>query len=388
MNNEKRLLLILSKPTLTDKDIEQASFLFANGQICWDTLFSLSIHHKTIVTVYKNLRKMGVRYDNKWGHFIGVYAGGNSLRNQFLYDCVTPAMNGLFEAGIIAVPLKGAYLNHKVYESYDIRQCGDFDVLVKEEDITSVIRVLEQHGFIQSKARDLNGDLIPASRQLKAYHRLYTHELVPFMKRVDNPLLNYIEIDVHFDIFSRSQNHIVSLPQHELFRTATPFKINRERLLCHELSVELNLIQISSHIYRDNTILQNILQKKDHILRDYIDLRELIVKHKDSIEWGSLCRISTEYGVNNILYYTFYYLEQLYGELIPAEFMQAIAPQDRDYLNRYGFEEIESQVWDLPFIERLFKNRSECSDFVGLTVTKSYSNMLRQESNTNNNTER
>lgn len=351
---EEQLILKLSKLNLCESDIKEATIALTESQINWGNFYDFIINHKIGSLIYRNFCKYGFPINKRWSHVLEVYTVGNRLRNKHRYDTVTPVLNDLYDSGIKCIALKGAILNHTLYDDYGLRQSNDFDVLIQEKDISRTVEIMNKYGFIQSSKGTRSNKLEPASRREKAFYRMSTHEIVPLILESDNPFNKFIEIDVQFDIFSHAKNMRVDFPIKNLFDSAEELEINQGRIKCFTLKPEYNLLQLCSHIYQDNTMIQNIVKSKDHILRDFIDVHEFILKNINEINWEYFSTEICKYHLNDIVYFVIHHVHEIFGKILPKSFIEKIRPNDVSYLNMYGFEETTRYNWKKPFLNRLF----------------------------------
>ncbi|GBF75597.1 hypothetical protein PA598K_04015 [Paenibacillus sp. 598K] len=354
MNKEQKIFLLLSKLTLSDQERKLIQECTVDEDIHWEQIFIYSIHHNNTAVIYKNTIDSDIKLKNGWNRVFKMYFHANKLRNQEVYAVVTPILNAIYEEGIKVIPLKGGILNHTVYKDYGLRHSSDFDLLIEEKDSNQITKILISFGFVQSKSKPKNGIINPASRKIKAFHKMWTHELVPFVKKTNHTLVDFVEIDIQFDIFSRAKNMRVSFPIERLFKTAKPFEMFGAKSKCYILNPEYNLIQLCSHVFQDNTMLQNIQHFKDHKVRDFVDIYEFVKMNEETIDWDLLSLEIKGSKINEILYFCLYNSEQLFGGFVPIQFLEQIKPSESSITDQYGLEEAEQYIWKKPFVQRIF----------------------------------
>ncbi len=95
----------------------------------------------------------------------------NSNRNLFLtYDLIR-ILNLLDKNAIPAIPLKGAYLAHVVYEGPSARHMTDLDIMVRWEDITKAVVLLETLGYVINEKYKINEEYRRSNHHLP----IFTH---------------------------------------------------------------------------------------------------------------------------------------------------------------------------------------------------------------------
>lgn len=310
MKHEERLLITLLKVRLGIEEEDKVNKLLRSNSTDWGYFFNLVIHHKLPSFLYHQIIDSKLPVSRKWISLLEINYLGTKQKNQERESFLTPIIQDLYSKNIICTPIKGAALNLLVYGDLGLRQSNDYDLLIQEKDIPKVTKVIEDYGFIQSNKIE-NGVPLPATRFEKTFYRLSTHEVVPFLKKGDL-FNNFFEIDVQFDIFSHAENLPVDFPLENLFNNLET--INNDKGKFFILKPEHNLLQLCSHIFQDNTMLQNIIKGKDHILRDFVDIYELINKY--TIDWDNFSNeVKSDPWVKK-LFTMYYFTQRKYLEIL------------------------------------------------------------------------
>lgn len=140
---ELRLILILSRITPTQKEVQQIEEL-SRAKIDWPDFLRWVDRHRVAPLVYQNLRRYGGD---------GVPASTMSaLRSRFKNNARRSLVNAtelvrldkLFqENGIPFIPLKGSVLARQVYGNLALRHAGDIDLLVAPSQVELAERLLQ-----------------------------------------------------------------------------------------------------------------------------------------------------------------------------------------------------------------------------------------------------
>lgn len=117
------------------------------------------------------------------------------------------------------------------------------------------------------------------------------------------------------------------------------------------------LFQLACHLYKEAVIVNWIADMRDLKLYKFADIATYIQKYDDMIDWDSLVQFSEENGTHRILYYVFYYINYIYGSVVPRFVMEQIEQPDKEMLNQYGVENDKPFTWKSPFHERLFNDK-------------------------------
>jgi len=353
INNEARTVLLLCKVQPSEDEIKEAHLLLGNPAFHYLQFFAYLMEHKVTMIVYRNLlaHSLHRHIPPKYMHMMDMFASGMEERNRILDMHLAPLFGLIRDRGIEAVLLKGAMLRHSVYPTSGLRFSNDTDLLVQEKELQPIGKLLEEQGFIQGFYSYKTG-VEPASRQEVITKRLVTHEVVPFLKEVHHPMCKVVQVDINFDIFNRAKRMRTNFDTAALFDSTIP-----SSSALSSLRHEFNILQLSSHLYQDATMVQGIRAHKDMELIKFVDIYEYIRKFGESIDWDWLRAEIVQAGLQPVVFYSLYYMEYLMGSIVPESFMNSIAPDDRAYLDYYGVEEEKPIQWNRTFLERVFDSK-------------------------------
>ena len=193
----------------------------------------------------------------------------NREKNQSFFRCVEGLARLLAGCGFPAAMLKGALLCSLYPEGY--RTANDVDLLVMQKDVTALGELLTAAGFIQGYIR--NGELVPASRREIIESRMMRGETVPYIREVNLPSLQYLEVDVNFSIDYKNGSEVL-------------LKAMLERTTCREvgkiriptLCAEDFLIHLCGHLHKEASTLPWVQMKRDMTLYKFADIYLLLGK--------------------------------------------------------------------------------------------------------------
>lgn len=112
---------------------------------------------RTLPLLYRNLNTQGVKHP-LMSKLRGIYRL-SWYKNQTLFHHIGSVLGALHSAGIKTMILKGAAMSIRHYKDYGVRPMGDFDVLVKTNETSSVVSKLKTFGW-QLKLPQLEEHLI------------------------------------------------------------------------------------------------------------------------------------------------------------------------------------------------------------------------------------
>lgn len=154
ISHEDRLLLLLTRRTLTN-DIRAEASRLLDQKLDWSHILRrASIHHVTPL-LYHNLRKFNINQCPQQ-----IYA---ELENRYRTNAVWSSLSlrelkrilaRLSEAGIPVVPLKGLPLATSLYGDIKLRDVGDIDILVPRNKILQALNILLSTGYKTDIAYD------------------------------------------------------------------------------------------------------------------------------------------------------------------------------------------------------------------------------------------
>lgn len=258
---------------------------------------------------------------------------------------------GFNEKDIKVAILKGNYLSYEVYPAIPTRTFNDLDLLINLDDASEVVEVAEQMGFIQGELDDKTHEIVPSTRKQKLYHQMTTHELQMCLKKTENPFVEVVEVDFNHNILWKG-NCPYSIDTKALLDRAERLKIISSR--AYVLNKEDCLLQLCCHLYKEAVVINWISDARDLKLYKFADIATYIMKYEADINWTKLLELSHEYKCEKVIYYVLYYVEYLYGDVVPGDVLKAYKFDNYNFLNEYGVENEEPSQWKIKFNERLF----------------------------------
>jgi hypothetical protein len=201
---------------------------------------------------------------------------------------------------IPAIIFKGLALAESAYADMGLRGGGDIDILVRQEDILRIDKIL--------KALSYSPEL-DAERLKELSFRRYcdTFFYCPADKR-------YLPIDIHFH--PSNNRHIShSIDLEKLWQDAEPIEFGPARLLT--FSKYHQLIYLSMHG----------LNHSFFPLIYLCDINEFLRAHYNNFNWGRLVGEAFEFGLSKQLYYALFLAGRIFGADIPADTLTRLRPK-------------------------------------------------------------
>ncbi|HBR32187.1 MAG TPA: hypothetical protein DD733_08920 [Clostridiales bacterium] len=231
-----------------------------------------------------------------------AYEVGQEKTDSFL-TAVDMVNNMLDKVDFPYAMLKGVKLA-SVYPK-GLRTSNDIDILSVQKNIPSLCGLLKENGFSQGYIR--NGMLVPASRVDIVNSMMNRGETVPFIKKVDLPKMEYLEIDLNFSLdYKPAENPgIIS----ELLKSVQ---------ICADsaavvLSPEDFIIHLCLHLYKEASVMAWVEMSRDLSLYKFCDIYLLVYKWMNEEFFKRLKRRINELNFGKECFYAFVYTKKLFN---------------------------------------------------------------------------
>ena len=181
----------------------------------------------------------------------------NVEKNKGFFQCVDYLKSILASCGCPYAMLKGAYLCKQYPIGY--RTSNDIDLLVHPKDITKIGNALLQAGFRQGNIR--SGKFQPATRKEIIESRIMRGETVPYVKEMNMPGMQFLEVDINFSLDYKPGDTEV---------------LEAMLQVTEELGKEEFFLHLCSHLYKEATTLPWVEMMRDMTLYKYCDIYMLL----------------------------------------------------------------------------------------------------------------
>lgn len=242
----------------------------------------------------------------------------NASRTLVFTQALEKILISFHAAGVAAIPLKGAYLAHTVYERPALRQMVDLDILVHWEQMDTAIRLLEGLGYIPVRKPVLD------ERYRAAYHH-YPVFLHPSGVRVE---LHWT-ITHQYRLGDRAERIL------EMFWNSATFS--------GFLSTKAWVIS-PEYLILHSVIHQNIHHVYNNGIREFYDIQGIARKFRGTIDWKRLISLADQTGLHQSLILTLSLTDMITGSGLMEEIHNAgciteLSPESV----RYALEEISRE---------------------------------------------
>ncbi len=262
------------------------------------------------------------------------------------YRCCAPLFDALQKERIPYAVHKGAVLSQVLYKNPFVRKSGDVDLLVCRDDADRVKQLLCAEGFVQG--RITSEGILPFTRQELLYHAVNTHQLAPFVKKTENPLCPYINVDVNTEILWGESEEKTDMTI--ILSEAQSFSVCEVSL--QKLSAEREFIALCLHHYKDMNSLY-LLSKGGLRLGLFCELYDYL--HKVALDPKGLLDLCDALSVAP-------YVKRCIADLICVFGEDPIMDRLHDSFScvslsdTFGLGKNELRPWGIPLPQRIFED--------------------------------
>ncbi len=339
---ERRLLILLSRVTFSEKDIDEIKKL-TQDKISWCEVFKYALHNKVVNLVWGNVVKLNIRHIPKYIKQIMNYSlYGQTEQNKIYMREKNQILKVLEEKGVIAIPVKGAMLVDYIYGSYGIRTLGDLDFLISKRDDTLIDQCLKEIGYQKGTFDAIAKTIIPLDRKEDIKWKVGATNIFPYLKVINNGIMDFVKVD-----FRHSLDE--TLNKEPIENILEYYKINGKVNASHII------LHLAAHMYHEATHSMSLLYNKDINLIKFCDIREYILKSMDNMNFNELISIAKKYSLEECVYYTFYYLKEIYSDGYEEKVLSKMPDKDISLIDRcYDSKQKKYFGWKKNFFDRMF----------------------------------
>ena len=197
-----------------------------------------------------------------------------SLKSFIIHSEIKKIQRLMNKYNIPVILLKGAALAEWVYGDIALRPMSDIDILCKREDIQFVQDKFIDWGFKQQKQHE--------ERYHSTLHIKYLTGSCKHLPTFYKP--NLPGVEVHYDIFPGVYNDLAEMDK--VWETRA-IAFDSDGLQTNCLLLEYQILHLLIHLYRHITN-----ENESVVLYWFSDIHEVVMKHKEEIDWGLICDIA------------------------------------------------------------------------------------------------
>jgi hypothetical protein len=274
-------------------------------ELDWDDVMRRVIRHGVPTLLYHHLRGLGCQEaapPQVWAALELAYRGAHLAAMRQGSAC-TKLLEGLQEAEVEAIPLKGLALREGIYPDPGLRLSGDVDLLVQQADVETAEEVLEGLGYVPSEAHGPRERFKPTVSQHTVPLRL--------------PGRN-VQIDVHWNLLPTEA--AVQVNVEGLWQRAVPGYLAGRAV--RFLASEDFLLHLALHT--------SLLSRFQTGFRHLVDIAEMASTHEACIDWQQLIKRADHWRAKPYVYVTLRVTRDLLGLVCPNHVLTALRPVEFD----------------------------------------------------------
>lgn len=249
-----------------DKLLYEMHLIMNGKEMCSDFLLRILQKQKCLYAL-----SQGVGSTEKLASYLAV----NEKIQNYMYTFCEEVFRELEKIPYAVV--KGAVLSDRIYGKTYYRSSGDIDILVSPKHIDFVTQTLKKNGFIQGRIKE---EIIERyKREELLYHKLYTHQLAPFIKSSRLSLCPFINIDVNFSVLWGESPWEIDMDEY-LRHIESGFLFN---VKIYRLAPVYDFIALCLHHYKDMNSIY-LLSEKGFCLNEFFDIYYYLINVKIDLE--------------------------------------------------------------------------------------------------------
>lgn len=242
--------------------------------------------------------------------------------------------------------IKGATLSKTIFGDICFRTSSDIDILIDTNNIDLIKHILISKGFVQGK---FDGTKIAIfSREELVFYSSMTHQLAPFIKKNNNTLCPFINIDLNSSIIWSQCDECVDMGfvlKHSQFDEINGVAFKK-------LNKEMEFISLCLHHYKDMNSVYMLYESKLK-LSLFLEIYYFIVNQRPQLT--QLKEIAVHLKVDKYIYYCLFYTNMIFKNPELDIYLKSFYSETAEkLLNTYGLHKNEIKTWDISFYERLF----------------------------------
>lgn len=348
---EHQVLVLCARIHLSEPIKQEVSSLLATGKVDVNYLIILAKKHKVLQLIAEHLIELDVHSHisdfNKY--LMNNYYLGIRRINEIIFKEFELVLSVLNAKKLKAIPLKGSQLVPMIYKDYGLRTLNDIDFLISLEDRQVLSDCLKSLGYKMGVYNWSTCQVDSISREEELLWKMHIGNLYPHTKKFEDNYCKYLSIDFSYDVDLQKNFNASRLL---IERAAEASLLEVPVHLLHKTDF---LIHLCIHLYKEATNVQWVLYHNDLNLIKFCDIREYLLSIFNDIDPEYLCARIAELSANEAVFYSFYYLDRLFGETFSEQLLGELNILDHQYLEKYGVLDYGApREWRKGFYDRFF----------------------------------
>jgi hypothetical protein len=316
--------------------VEQAGLPSTGSSSFQEALLRRAVREKMMPMLHVFSQAHDLGLGDVPGRLSRVY--GSISQQQYLH--LRPVLDSLRLHGIAVALIKGAHLDLSIYEKRFPRVMGDIDLLIHPRDVPEAVQVFKNLGFLQGKLDRQRMEIIPLTELERADIEEDSIELAEFSRWVDVP-----EMVEYQDVINQYLGYWRMGPVNETFQLVIGYDVH------FHLSFDFDLEDIWPALcsidwpetgpclaqsltdmawYLAARFYHELQLNNAFAMRSFLDVLSIIFRHHEELDWGRIQALAAKYKLQPSLYYTFWHINELLGDLVPSSLLDFLYPLNKD----------------------------------------------------------
>jgi hypothetical protein len=359
LTNEQKVIVLTSRLTFSEDDENQLENL-KTQHLNWHEIIRMSTKNKVLPLVWSNLSKRGYLSKEiipQLRQVVDFHNIGTRERNKVYLKELDTVVEALRENSIRCVPLKGGYLLRYVYKDLGIRTVNDMDLMISRTDISKARVILKSLSYIEGDFDVNTGGIIPPSKEKLMLWKTKMYNMYPIAKMTNSDYARVVSLDFSFsmDLDIKTEPIDIMLSRSVKNQNDSHYYLKPSDFFIHQCC----------HHYREATNASWVILGYDLNLIKFCDVREYIIQEMTETDFDDAIRFAKEHGYEKAVYFTLYYLNEIYGDGYENAQMEKLEIHDSSFLNYFGEKDFGYNVkWKKNFWERIFadSNKDEINE--------------------------
>jgi hypothetical protein len=283
----------------------------------WDNLVETSSRHGITPILYFRVQPLFAQINippRVEERLRSTYLSSAARNAQFFHE-LAKVLQSLKDSGIPVICLKGAHLAWTVYGNIALRPMGDFDLLVREEDIGRAGGILPPLGYAPTGYVNID-EMIPVLKHL------------PRFVKPGGP-----DLELHWRLVS--PEHPLAVDMEGLWQRAEKSTI--QGIETRVLSPEDLLLHLCEH-----SCFHHLW---GYGLKALCDIAQTIDYYGTTMDWRALTDRARQWNAGRIVYVTLAMAHKMLGSAVPEAVLETLQPPcaDREAMTALAEELVFSE---------------------------------------------
>ncbi len=301
-----------------------------------EQIFIRSLEDKLVPMLVGYAQSRGWQLSNEARAISEIY----NAKMEALFQDLGPILEALTAEGVTPMLIKGGDLALTAYRDGLARMMADLDILVKPSDLPTVVDVFSNAGLVQARVNMATMQLMPLSDDEARAVAENHYELAPFVGfRKLEGLSHHRQVieqylkerfftvvgdevffgegyDVHFNVSD-------SIEIADLWRSPRQLIMPTGQPVLAPSATEVVWF-LAARGYHE------AMFDDTPSLRPFFDLAAALAAHAEAVDWDRVVAMANKYSFHPSLFYLFWHVNELFGDLVPNEVMTACNPARRE----------------------------------------------------------